>query len=287
VLFRQGAAVNSDPVDGTYTGDTPNPVFGTGTQLGSGNFVVYKGSGTSVSLTGLTAGTPYYAAVYEYQGTGDSSGLNQGTNYKPSPATGNQATTPGGATHTETFDFIGAAAQSLTIPAGATNIQFTVKGAGGGGGQADDIGNQSSGLPGHLVAVSHPTSGITLTIYVGQGGQINSDVNGGAGGWGYTSGQYGSNGEEGDGYAFGSSGGGGSSAIKVGATLLAEATGGNGGRSSDWDIYSAGEGGAGGGSDYPATTLADGGGAGGAAGSPPYDPGIPGNPGQVVITYDY
>ncbi|HCE68020.1 MAG TPA: hypothetical protein DER40_11025 [Geobacter sp.] len=287
VLMKQGAAVNSDPADGSYTTYTASTAFGSGTQTGPGNFVVYRGTGSSVAVTGLTAGTTYYVAVYEYKGTVNSSGVNQGTNYKPSPATGSQATPPGGTTHTETFDFIGAATQSLAIPAGATNIQFTVKGAGGGGGQADDVGNQSSGLPGHLVATSHPTSGITLTIYVGQGGQINSEVNGGAGGWGYTSGQFGSNGEEGDGYAFGSSGGGGSSAIKLGATLLAEAAGGNGGRSSDWDIYSAGEGGTGGGSDYPATTLADGGGAGGAAGSPPYDPGIPGSPGQVVITYDY
>jgi hypothetical protein len=95
VLMKQGAAVNSDPADGTYTGYTANPAFGSGTQIGTGNYVVYKGTGASVAVTGLTVGTTYYLAAYEYKGTLDTSGVNLGTNYKPAPATGNQATSAG------------------------------------------------------------------------------------------------------------------------------------------------------------------------------------------------
>lgn len=92
VLMKQASAVDSNPVDGTYTGYTANAAFGSGTQIGTGNYVVYKGTGTSVPVTGLTAGTTYHVAVYEYAGTLDTSGVNQGTNYKLTPATGNQTT---------------------------------------------------------------------------------------------------------------------------------------------------------------------------------------------------
>ncbi|MFA4936805.1 MAG: hypothetical protein WC575_00720 [Patescibacteria group bacterium] len=93
VLMKSGAVVNSDPVDGTYTTYTANTIFGSGTQLGTtGNYVMYKGTGTSVAVTGLTASTTYYVAVYEYKGTVDTSGYAQGTNYKSTPTTGNQVT---------------------------------------------------------------------------------------------------------------------------------------------------------------------------------------------------
>ncbi|MCK6613714.1 MAG: T9SS type A sorting domain-containing protein [Ignavibacteriaceae bacterium] len=85
VLLKSGSAVDSDPVDGTTY--TANAAFGSGTQIGTGNYVVYNGSGTSVAVTGLTSGVTYYAAVYEYDG------LSAVTNYlTTSPATGNQAT---------------------------------------------------------------------------------------------------------------------------------------------------------------------------------------------------
>mgnify|MGYP003947955225 CR=1 FL=1 len=57
-------AVNSDPADGTtYTG---NSVFGAGSNLGAGNFAVYTGDLNTVLVSGLTAGTTYHFAVYEY-----------------------------------------------------------------------------------------------------------------------------------------------------------------------------------------------------------------------------
>lgn len=64
VVAKQASAINSSPVNGiTYTA---NAVFGSGTQIGTGNYVVYKGTGTSVNVTGLTSGVTYYFAVYEY-----------------------------------------------------------------------------------------------------------------------------------------------------------------------------------------------------------------------------
>ncbi|RLD59050.1 MAG: hypothetical protein DRJ01_11805, partial [Bacteroidetes bacterium] len=64
VLAHEGSAVDKDPSSGsTYTGNT---VFGSGEELGTGNYVIYDGTGTSVDITGLSALTTYYFAVYEY-----------------------------------------------------------------------------------------------------------------------------------------------------------------------------------------------------------------------------
>jgi hypothetical protein len=71
IVGRAGGAVNQDPASGTsYTAST---VFGTGTQIGTGNFVVYDGFASptvSVGLTSLVGGTAYHFAAYEYNTTG-------------------------------------------------------------------------------------------------------------------------------------------------------------------------------------------------------------------------
>lgn len=64
VVARAGSAVNADPVSGTSY--TANAAFGSGTQIGTGNFVVYNGTGTSVNVTGLSASTTYHFAIYEF-----------------------------------------------------------------------------------------------------------------------------------------------------------------------------------------------------------------------------
>ncbi|NTV15308.1 MAG: DUF1566 domain-containing protein, partial [Desulfobulbaceae bacterium] len=94
VLMREAAAVNADPADGTFTGYTADSAFTTGTQIGDGNYVIYKGSGTSVTVTGLTLGRKYYVALYEYQGAMDTLGADQGTNYKRIAATSGQSSSP-------------------------------------------------------------------------------------------------------------------------------------------------------------------------------------------------
>lgn len=84
VLAKTNSAVNANPVDGTTY--TQSATFGTGTQIGSGNYVVYLGTGTNVTITGLTPATITYVAVYELNGSGGSE------NYLQPPATGSQTT---------------------------------------------------------------------------------------------------------------------------------------------------------------------------------------------------
>ncbi|MFN4234342.1 MAG: T9SS type A sorting domain-containing protein [Bacteroidia bacterium] len=67
VVMRAGAPVAATPVDGqTYTASANygDPA----SALGSG-YVVYDGTGTNVSVTGLTPGTTYHVAVFEYNCT--------------------------------------------------------------------------------------------------------------------------------------------------------------------------------------------------------------------------
>lgn len=102
VLMKSGGAVDSDPVDGTTY--TANAAFISGTQIGTGNYVVYKGSGSTVDITNLTQGVAYHVAIYEFNGSGTSE------NYKTStPATGNETTTipPSVLLLEENFDFTG------------------------------------------------------------------------------------------------------------------------------------------------------------------------------------
>jgi hypothetical protein len=85
VAIRQGSAVSATPVDGTFY--TASAAFGLGSNIGSSSFIVYNGTGTSVTVTGLTASTTYHVAVFEFNG---SSGTQ---NYKTTtPATGSRAT---------------------------------------------------------------------------------------------------------------------------------------------------------------------------------------------------
>lgn len=66
----------TNPTDGSDP--TANPAYG-----GSGEQVVYNGSGSSVAVTGLSASTTYWFRVYEYNGSGT------GTLYLTSTATNN------------------------------------------------------------------------------------------------------------------------------------------------------------------------------------------------------
>lgn len=68
VVMRQGSAVGSNPVSGTSY--TANAAFGTGQQIGAGNYVVYNGTAGTVNVTGLNASTTYHIAIYEYNNTG-------------------------------------------------------------------------------------------------------------------------------------------------------------------------------------------------------------------------
>jgi len=76
VLAHEGTAVDADPIDGVeYLAD---PVFGNGSEIGTGNFVVYVGGASLTTIQGIFPDTPYHVAIYEYTGSGTGSG---GINY--------------------------------------------------------------------------------------------------------------------------------------------------------------------------------------------------------------
>ena len=67
VLVRENFPVDEIPEDGIeYRANA----FGSGSELGTGNFVVYNGTGNFVKVTGLSPGIPYHVAVYEFTGSG-------------------------------------------------------------------------------------------------------------------------------------------------------------------------------------------------------------------------
>jgi CubicO group peptidase (beta-lactamase class C family) len=65
-IINTGRASQFDafPMDGTDY--SANNQFGSGDDLGDGSFVVYNGTGTSVTLSNLNSGTEYAIRVYEY-----------------------------------------------------------------------------------------------------------------------------------------------------------------------------------------------------------------------------
>ncbi|MDF2190652.1 T9SS type A sorting domain-containing protein [Paraflavitalea sp. CAU 1676] len=69
VVARKTDAVQFTPDNGVSY--APESSFGAGADLGSQQFVVYKGNGNSVTLTNLEPATSYHFAVYEFNGTGN------------------------------------------------------------------------------------------------------------------------------------------------------------------------------------------------------------------------
>ncbi len=70
ILVKSGSAVNSNPAD--WNGYAADLAFESGDEIGTSNFVVVAGAGKhgSATITGLSAGTTYHAAVYPYNGSG-------------------------------------------------------------------------------------------------------------------------------------------------------------------------------------------------------------------------
>jgi hypothetical protein len=78
ILVASTAAVSFIPTDATAaTGVNANWTLAT--DQGSSNKIVFDGSGTSVTVSGLTANTTYYFAVYEYNGSTTTLNYLQGT----------------------------------------------------------------------------------------------------------------------------------------------------------------------------------------------------------------
>lgn len=66
VIIRAASNVNSLPVDTLHY--NANNSFTSAPQIGTGNYVMYNGTGSNVTITNLTQGTTYYYAVVEYNG---------------------------------------------------------------------------------------------------------------------------------------------------------------------------------------------------------------------------
>lgn len=67
VLVHAASDVDENPGSGNVY--TANSVFGNGDEIGTGNYVVYNGTGSSVNISGLNASTDYHFAIYEYYNT--------------------------------------------------------------------------------------------------------------------------------------------------------------------------------------------------------------------------
>jgi hypothetical protein len=74
VVTHAGSSVISNPIEdgSSYTANT---LFGSGTDIGSNEFVVYKGTGTNVLIEGLTNGTEYYVKIFVRKGNEWSPGI--------------------------------------------------------------------------------------------------------------------------------------------------------------------------------------------------------------------
>jgi len=85
VVARLGSPVNLDPTNGiSYSA---NPSFSNGAQIGTGNYVVYNGSGTNVLVTNLASSSTYHFAIYEYFTAVPCYNLTQLTGNTTTPAT--------------------------------------------------------------------------------------------------------------------------------------------------------------------------------------------------------
>lgn len=70
MLIRESSLVSNSPSDNTTY--TANSIFGSGSQVGIGNYVVFNGVGNTVTITGLTPNTDYFVRVFEYNGSSGS-----------------------------------------------------------------------------------------------------------------------------------------------------------------------------------------------------------------------
>ena len=78
-----------------------NAAFGSGDEVGTGNFLIYSGSGNTVNLTGLTAGTGYEFDMYSF------------------------STSIGGCYSIQNYQFASVSScATLTAPTGAVNAQY-------------------------------------------------------------------------------------------------------------------------------------------------------------------
>ena len=106
VVARKSFAVDTDPSNGTNYFANSN--FGSGSQIATGNYVVYKGIGTSFTVNNLDNSSIYYFAVYEYNALGPC--------YLVPALTGSQSTLCGNpTTNSSNITFSSVSSNSITL----------------------------------------------------------------------------------------------------------------------------------------------------------------------------
>ena len=83
IVAKHNSSVNYIP-SGDASTLTANSIFGSGDDVGSNQYVVYKGTGTGLTITGLTNGQTYYAKIFVRKDTDWSSGVELVLNPKTS-----------------------------------------------------------------------------------------------------------------------------------------------------------------------------------------------------------
>ncbi len=68
VVVKSNSPVTTPPTDGTTY--LANSIYGAGSTTAPGEYVVYSGMGSTVTITGLLSSTNYHFAIYEANGTG-------------------------------------------------------------------------------------------------------------------------------------------------------------------------------------------------------------------------
>ncbi|MDR9399755.1 MAG: hypothetical protein RI562_11890, partial [Salibacter sp.] len=74
IVARSGSAITATPT-GDGSSITANQTFGLGTDIGTNEYAVYKGSLNEITITGLTNNTTYHFKIFARKGTSWSSGV--------------------------------------------------------------------------------------------------------------------------------------------------------------------------------------------------------------------
>lgn len=112
LLARKGAPVNATPEQ--LHDYTANAAFGDGSAINGDNYVVYEGSGSSVTVTNLEPNTEYYFAIFEFNG-------NVGPVYLLPGNTGQRKTNAGPTQASGTISFNSVEGNRLSISYSAGN----------------------------------------------------------------------------------------------------------------------------------------------------------------------
>lgn len=64
IIAKEGSPVDAVPINNTTY--YPNNIFGSGEEIGIGNFVIYDGHANNINVTGLSENTQYFFKIFEY-----------------------------------------------------------------------------------------------------------------------------------------------------------------------------------------------------------------------------